>query len=150
MNTQKKHGIKEIRNIKTPARLAQYIDADGYMAEEGVSALLKILHSFKQISEKYHITDIYPMATAAIRQSKNREDILKRIKAELDLDAKIISGEMEAALGFEAAVHTISYCDAVTIDIGGGSTELTFYEDKEIIYSISLSFGVVTLNKMFF
>ena len=51
-----KHGIKEIRNIKTPARLAQYIDADGYMAEEGVSALLKILHSFKQISEKYHIT----------------------------------------------------------------------------------------------
>ena len=145
-----KHGIKEIRNIKTPARLAQYIDADGYMAEEGVSALLKILHSFKQISEKYHITDIYPMATAAIRQSKNREDILKRIKAELDLDAKIISGEMEAALGFEAAVHTISYCDAVTIDIGGGSTELTFYEDKEIIYSISLSFGVVTLNKMFF
>lgn len=146
----KKHGIKEIRNIKTPARLAQYIDDDGYMAEEGILALLKILNSFKQISEKYHITEIYPMATAAIRQSENRENILERIKSELDLDAKIISGEMEATLGFEAAVHTISYYDAVTIDIGGGSTELTFYEDKDIVYRTSLSFGVVTLNKMFF
>lgn len=146
----KKHGIKEIRNIKTPARLAQYIDDDGYMAEEGILALLKILNSFKQISEKYNITNIYPVATAAIRQSNNRDEIIERIRSELDLDAKIISGEEEATLGFEATVHTISYYDAVTIDIGGGSTELTFYEDKEIIYRTSLSFGVVTLNKMFF
>lgn len=146
----KTHGLKEIRNIKTPARLAQYIDSDGYMAEEGILALLKILNSFKQISEKYDINEIYPMATAAIRQSKNREKIIERIKTELDLDARIISGEEEATLGFEAAVHTISYCDAVTIDIGGGSTELTFYEDKELIYQTSLPFGVVTLYKMFF
>lgn len=146
----KEHGIKEIRNIKTPARLAQYIDDDGLMAEAGIEALLKILNSFKQISEKYSISEIYPMATAAIRQSKNSDEILARIKTELDLDAKIISGETEATLGFEAAVHTISYYDAVTIDIGGGSTELTFYENKEIIYRKSLSFGVVTLKKMFF
>ncbi|CEA01144.1 Exopolyphosphatase [Jeotgalicoccus saudimassiliensis] len=146
----KEHGIKEIRNIKTPARLAQYIDDDGYMSEEGILALLKVLNSFKQISEKYHINEIYPVATAAIRQSKNRDDIIDRIKSELDLDAVIISGEEEATLGFEAAVHTISYYDAVTIDIGGGSTELTFYEDKEIVYRTSLSFGVVTLKKMFF
>src|SRR5699024_9923941 len=82
----KTHGLKEIRNIKTHARLAQYIDEDGYMAEEGIAALLKILNSFKKISEKYHITKIFPVATAAIRQSKNREDIIGRIKSELDLD----------------------------------------------------------------
>lgn len=146
----KARGLKEIRNIKTPARLAGYIDSDGYMAEEGILSLLKILNSFKQISEKYDITDIYPVATAAIRQSKNRNQIIERIKSELDLDAKIITGEEEATLGFEAAVHTISYHDAVTIDIGGGSTELTFYENKELIYKTSLPFGVVTLNRMFF
>lgn len=144
------HGLREERNIKTPARLAQYIDDQGVMTEEGIDALLKILHSFKQISDKYDIEEIYPVATAAIRQSENRNDIIQRVKDELDLDVKIISGDQEATFGYEAAVHTISYYDAVTIDIGGGSTELTFYEDKNLIYKKSLPFGVVTLKSMFF
>ncbi|QQD85113.1 exopolyphosphatase [Jeotgalicoccus sp. ATCC 8456] len=144
------HGLREERNIKTPARLAQYIGKDGNMSEEGILVLMKVLKSFKQISDKYNIDEIYPVATAAIRQSENRDEIVERINTELGLDVKIITGDEEATFGYEAAVHTISYYDAVTIDIGGGSTELTYYEDKNLIYKTSLPFGAVTLSRDFF
>lgn len=143
-------GLKEIQNIKTPARLAGYLTEDDLMEEEGIDLLVNILHSFKQIADKYDVVDLCPVATAAIRNSSNVDEIVKRVKEELDIDIKVISGKEEAYYGFHAVTHTISTHDAVTIDIGGGSTELTFFEDKELIYSESLPFGVVTLQEMFF
>lgn len=143
-------GLKELQNIKTPARLARYLDEDNVMAKEGIDNLLSILGSFQKISEKYDVTEIYPVATAAIRQSVNVEDILERTKNEVGMEIKVITGKEEAYYGYHAVVHTISNMDAVTIDIGGGSTELNFFENKELIHSVSLPFGVVTLKSMFF
>ncbi|CAM4172771.1 Ppx/GppA family phosphatase [Lacicoccus alkaliphilus] len=143
-------GLKELQNIKTPARLARYLTEDDLMEEEGVDLLVDILKSFQLIAGKYDVVDLYPVATAAIRKSSNVDDIVKRVKQELGIDIKVITGKEEAYYGFHAVTHTISNPDAVTIDIGGGSTELTFYEDKELIYSTSIPYGVVTLQEMFF
>jgi exopolyphosphatase/guanosine-5'-triphosphate,3'-diphosphate pyrophosphatase len=147
---EKETGLKEIQNIKTPARLARFLDEDNVMSEEGIQSLLTTLQSYKEIAEQYDISDIHPVATAAIRQSVNVEDIIERVKQDIDLDIKVISGKEEAYYGYHAVVHTISYQDGVTIDIGGGSTELTFFEENELVYSISLPFGVVTLKEKFF
>ena len=146
----KETGLREIQNIKTPARLAGYLTEDNFMEEEGINLLVDILQSFKLIAEKYDVADLHPVATAAVRNSTNMEEIIKRVKDELDIDVKVISGKEEAYYGFHAVTHTISTHDAVTIDIGGGSTELTFFEDKELIYSTSIPYGVVTLQEMFF
>ncbi len=143
-------GLREIQNIKTPARLAGYVTEDHLMKEEGIDLLINILRSFMLVADKYSVTDIYPVATAAIRNSSNVDEIVKRVKEELDIDIKVITGKEEAYYGFHAVTHTISNPDAVTIDIGGGSTELTFFEDKELIYSTSIPYGVVTLQEMFF
>lgn len=143
-------GLKEIQNIKTPARLARFLDEDNVMNEEGIESLLNTLQSYKKIAGKYDIEEIHPVATAAIRQSMNAREIVERVKAETDLDVRIISGEEEAYYGYHAVVHTMSNRDGVTIDIGGGSTELTFFEENELVFSISLPFGVVTLKEMFF
>src|SRR5699024_11742571 len=102
------------------------------------------LNSFKEISDQYGISDLNPVATAAIRSSVNSDDIVKRVKEELDLDIKVITGKEEAFFGFHAVTHTISTQDAVTIDIGGGGAGATFVEDKELIYLKSLPFGVGT------
>lgn len=143
-------GLKEIQNIKTPARLARFLDDDNVMSEEGIHSLLVTLKSYKDVAEKYKIEELYPVATAAIRQSVNVDEIIKRIKDEIDLDVRVISGKEEAYFGYHAVVHTLSNRDGVTIDIGGGSTELTFFEENELVYSVSLPFGVVTLKELFF
>ena len=143
-------GLKEVRNIKAPARLAQYIDDDMTMSQDGIEHLISILTSFDNVAREAAVSEMYPIATAAIRASKNLEDIIRQVKDRVGMDIVVISGEEEAYYGYNAVAHTISNVDAVTIDIGGASCEITYYENKELLESVSLPFGVVTLQDMFF
>lgn len=143
-------GLKEIRNIKAPARLAQYIDDDMTMSQDGIDHLISILTSFDNVATDAGVTEMYPIATAAIRASDNLADIMKQVKERVGMDIVVISGTEEAYYGYNAVAHTISNVDAVTIDIGGASCEITYFENKELLESVSLPFGVVTLQDMFF
>lgn len=144
------NGLKEVRNIKTPARLAQYIDDDSIMNQDGIDQLIHILKSYDKVARDAGVTEMYPIATAAIRTSKNVDDIIEQVKEAVDMDIVVITGEEEAYYGYNAVAHTISNEDAVTIDIGGASCEVTYFENKELIDSVSLPFGVVTLQEKFF
>lgn len=143
-------GLTEIQNIKTPARLSQYLTPSQEMNEEGIQVLIKALHSFKKVADKFQVVQLFPIATAAIRQSNNRNAIVKRVKSELGIDIIIIPEEDEAFYGSYAVTHTTSINNGITVDIGGGSTELTYFNQKNIKEAISFPFGVVTLKNKFF
>jgi len=143
-------GITELQNIKTPARLVQYLDSENKMSEEGIQVLVTVLESFTDIAERYNIKSLISIATAAIRQSTNRDEIIERVKKEVDLDLGILPEEKEAYYGNYAVRYTMDILDGVSIDIGGGSTELTFFENKEVKEAYSFPFGTVSLQKQFF
>ncbi|EGQ3295827.1 exopolyphosphatase [Staphylococcus pseudintermedius] len=145
-----KTGLNEIQNIKTPARLSQYLDAEQNMTQEGIDVLTTALRSFKKVATDFEVEHLYPIATAAMRQSKNQKEILKHIQQELDLEIIMIPEEDEAFYGSYAVTHTTSIRNGITVDIGGGSTELTLFKEKKIKEAISFPFGVVTLTRMFF
>ncbi|MDK9845739.1 MULTISPECIES: exopolyphosphatase [Staphylococcus] len=145
-----KTGLNEILNIKTPARLSQYLTEDLAMTDDGIEVLTKALRSFKKVADKFNIDELHPVATAAIRQSTNQEQIIKHIKEALKINIKIISEQEEAFYGFYAITHTTDVNDGVSVDIGGGSTEVTLFKDKKLIESHSFPFGVVTLSHRFF
>ncbi|MDZ7834037.1 MAG: hypothetical protein U5K84_00480 [Alkalibacterium sp.] len=86
-------GITELQNIKTPARLVQYLDSENKMSEEGIQVLVTVLESFTDIAERYNIKDLISIATAAIRQSTNRDEIIERVKKEVDLNLGILPEE---------------------------------------------------------
>ncbi|GAA0359476.1 exopolyphosphatase [Alkalibacterium iburiense] len=144
------HSIYELQNIKTPARLVQYLDEDRNMSEEGITVLINVLRSFTEIAERYSIHKSRAIATAAIRQSANRDAILERVEQELGLTLEILPEEKEAYYGNYAVRYTMDVMDGISIDIGGGSTELTYFKDKEVKESISFPFGAVSLQKQFF
>lgn len=141
--------IHELQNVKVPARLVQYVQ-DGQMTEEGIQKLLYILDNFTKIYNHYDINRLYAIATAAVRSSANSEDIVKRVKAETDIDLRILSEGDEAYFGNYAVRHSMSYVDGVTVDIGGGSTEITLFRDKQVTHRESLPFGTVSLKAQFF
>ncbi|MDW3957427.1 exopolyphosphatase [Staphylococcus saprophyticus] len=146
----KKTGLNELLNIKTPARLSQYLTKDLAMNNEGIEVLTKTLSSFKTVADKFEVTELHPIATAAIRQSTNRDKIIENIKKELNIKIKLIPEEEEAIYGFYAITHTTDIQDGVSVDIGGGSTEVTLFKDKKLIEAHSFPFGVVTLQRKFF
>lgn len=141
--------ITELQNIKTPARLVQYIE-DGIMSEEGISVLLSVLKSFAGIAERYKIKKMIPVATAAVRQSKNAAALITKIKKETTIELKILSEQEEAFYGNYAVRYSMDTRDGITIDIGGGSTELTLFKNKEVLASHSFPFGTVSLQRQFF
>ena len=68
-----KTGLNEILNIKTPARLSQYLTDDLTMNQDGIEVLTTTLHSFKSVANKFEVNELHPVATAAIRQSTNQK-----------------------------------------------------------------------------
>ncbi|MEK4228551.1 Ppx/GppA phosphatase family protein [Solibacillus sp. FSL H8-0538] len=145
----KNEGLHEFGNIKTVARLRTHILPNGEMAEEGIQLLLKTLSSFKQILADYNVTDIKAVATAAVRQAINNEAIITRMIQETGIAIDILSEEEEAYFGFIAVAHSMDTPSAVTIDIGGGSTEITLFKNKKLQKTISFPFGTVSLKQKF-
>lgn len=145
----KEAGIHEFGNIKTVARLRSYILPDGKMSEEGIIVLKNTLISFKEILKDYNVTSVKAAATAAIRQATNNQEILSRMERETGIKIDLLSETEEAYYGYLAVVNSMETPSAVTIDIGGGSTEITLFINKEMKHCISFPFGTVSLKQKF-
>lgn len=145
--------MTELINIKTPARLSQHlemIDDEAVMTQAGVDKLVETLVSFKQVTDDHKVDKIIPIATAAIRQSSNQSDILAKVEAHTGWKLEVVSEKGEATIGQYAIMHSTSIRDAITIDIGGGSCEITWFEDKKMKEFHSFPFGNVSLKERFF
>src|SRR5699024_11497894 len=92
----------------------------------------RVLFRSKSVANKFEVNELHPVATAAIRQSTNQKEIISHIKSELNINIKIIPEQEEAFYGFYAITHTTDVENGVSIDIGGGSTEVTLFTDKTI------------------
>lgn len=145
----KEKGLNEFGNFKRVARLRKYIQPDGSMSEQGIEILKQTLVSFKEISEDYRVENIKAVATAAIRQANNNQEILERMENETGIQIDLLSEEEEAYFGYLAVVHSMEIPSAVTVDIGGGSTEVTLFCNKELKHSISFPFGTISLKQLF-
>ncbi len=144
--------IDELHNIKTPARLAEcfeVIDNQQIINETGYERILEALIGFKEVIDRFEVTTIKAMATEAMRQASNRDEIIDRVAKETDINIHVISGEQEATYGQYAVTHTTTLDDSITIDMGGASTEITRFIDREMANSISLPFGTVSLKEQF-
>ena len=145
----KEEGLREIGNIKTVARLRTYLQPSGEMSEEGIQVLTETLLTFKAMLDDFEVTDVKAAATAAIRQATNRAEIITLMKERTGIQIELLTEEEEAYYGFVAVAHSIGTKSAVTIDIGGGSTEITLFKNKELQKSHSFPFGTVSLKQRF-
>ncbi len=140
---------QEIQNLKVSARLSTYINDEGEMTGEGIEKILNLLNKFESIAEGYNLTTVRGAATAAVRNAKNREEILKAIGQKSAFPFEVLSEEQEAYYGYLAVTNSTDFQEGVTIDIGGGSTEITYFENRELKHSVSFPFGALTLKEKF-
>jgi exopolyphosphatase/guanosine-5'-triphosphate,3'-diphosphate pyrophosphatase len=84
-----------------------------------------------------------------MRDARNAADILKKVKAETGIDIKVISGQDEASFIYEnhVAENLTMEESYLYIDVGGGSTELTFFSDGKLIFKESFNIGTIRLLK---
>ena len=126
---------------KEQASLRNYF-SNGKLRKKGIKRLISVLEKFKYIVDNFDDIDaVFPFATATIRDSSNRDEILKKVKKEVGFDIEILSEDDESRLTFVGASKSIDVSSGILTDIGGGSSEIVVFKDKEIIESTSLKIG---------
>lgn len=132
-----------LMNRKVMAGLADYVEG-GAMTDQGIQTACQILNSYHQLMENLGFQDLHVFATASLRNISNTEDAVSQIRMSTSLTVDILSGTEEARLSFSGAVGA-GPDSGLLIDLGGGSTELVQYEEKQILSSCSLSLGSLSL-----
>jgi exopolyphosphatase/guanosine-5'-triphosphate,3'-diphosphate pyrophosphatase len=143
------NSYKIIDEEKRMTRLGQYIDENDNLLNEGIEKLLITLEFFKILCEKNNVVETIVVATEAIRRARNKAIILALVKKRLNFDIRILSGLEESAYGYMTIKATIDINDAILIDIGGSSMEITLVKNKKISNGISLPLGSIPLTKLF-
>ncbi|MFT8928570.1 MAG: Ppx/GppA family phosphatase [Sporolactobacillus sp.] len=147
----KDYFCEELLNFKVVARLSNYIDDRQNLSDEGQITLLRVLRRFLAIIRREpKITVVDAVATAAMRKAANREDVFDYIFQHTGLHIRLLSGLQEATYGFSAIINSTEIENGISIDIGGGSTEVTLFRNRELAHAHSFPFGAVTLYKTYF
>ena len=124
---------------------------DGNLQENPMQRTFNALHDFIKISKSFQTKKLFCVATSALRDAPNKKDFLQKVKEKLKLNIKIISGEKEAYFGAIACANLLpTQKNALSIDIGGGSTEFSSIDKDSVSHTLSLRLGTVRLKELYF
>ncbi|WP_373000494.1 Ppx/GppA phosphatase family protein [Sulfurimonas sp.] len=140
-----------LNESKSKVRLSENAyQNDGNLQEIPMQRTIDALKDFLSIISSYNARKTLCVATSALRDAPNKKKFLQRVKKELKLNIKIINGEREAYLGAIACANLLpSQKDALSIDIGGGSTEMALINDKNVSNTLSINLGTVRMKELF-
>ena len=121
------------------------------LTPEAMQTALQVLSKFRRIAESHSVDETVAVATSAVREAENGGEFLHAITEQTGIRARVISGTDEARLIHLAAAYGISMPGetAVTVDIGGGSVEITRGAGATIDAGRSFKLGVIRLTERF-
>jgi exopolyphosphatase / guanosine-5'-triphosphate,3'-diphosphate pyrophosphatase len=135
--------------VRVPLRLGFDVFERGVISPQKADNVMKTIQSYKLLLDVYDVKHLKACATSAMRDASNGKEIIKKVKAETGIDIKIISGQEEASFIYENHFAEGLTMDEsyLYIDVGGGSTELTFFSDGKLVFKESFNIGTIRLLK---
>ncbi len=139
--------FNKLNLFRVPLRLGFDVFETGVISKQKTGMVIQTMKAFKHLANAYEVKHIRACATSAMRDAKNAQDIIRKVKLETDIAIEVISGDMEAGLVFENHIaetldkdHSYMY-----IDVGGGSTELSFFSNGVLTFKESFNIGTIRL-----
>lgn len=147
--TQHNPEFIKIALVRVPLRLGFDVFDKAEISPGKTEKIIKTIKSYKLLLEVYEVKHLKACATSAMRDAVNAPEIIKRIKSETGIEIVIITGQEEASLIYENHIAENLNKDEsyLYIDVGGGSTELTFFSDGKLIFKESFNIGTIRLIK---
>lgn len=136
-----------VLNRRYPLRLGQEVFTKGKIGSEKEAELISAFLELWHICHRHHVIHVLAVGTSALRESKNKNLIIKNIFKLTGIKIKLISGALEAKIIFQAVKNDLNIKSKriAHIDIGGGSTEIIISESEKIKKIMSLPLGSVRL-----
>lgn len=141
--------FQKINLVRVPLRLGFDVFEQQAISPEKEAMILHTLKAYRHLLAAYDVQYVKAAATSAMRDAANSTAVLQRVKEETGIAIEIITGDAEASLIYENHIaenldkeHAYLY-----IDVGGGSTELTFFADSKLVFKRSFNIGTIRLLK---
>ncbi|HEU0109328.1 MAG TPA: exopolyphosphatase [Flavisolibacter sp.] len=146
---QNKPEFVKLTLVRVPLRLGFDVFEKGEISPAKAEMLVKTIQSYKLLIDVYNVKHYITAATSAMRDALNAKKVLQEVKNQTGIDIKVISGEEEATYIYEnhIAENLNSQESYLYIDVGGGSTELTFFSDGKLVAKESFNIGTIRLLK---
>ncbi len=149
VDDKKNTSFNKVSLIRVPLRLGFDVFDSGKISDHKITLLLYTMKAYLNLLQAYEVKYLKACATSAMRDSHNAADIISLVKKETGIEIEVISGSDEASFIYENHVaenldkeHSYLY-----IDVGGGSTELTFFSNGKLIFKDSYNIGTIRLLK---
>lgn len=142
--------FKEVGSERVICRLGEGINSEKKLLPHRMDLTLDVLQRFRGQCLTHGDIPIRAVATSAVREASNREEFVHLARERAGLDVEVISWEEEARLTVEGVFWKLpSSGKTLIFDIGGGSTEFIFSQDKQVLASAGTALGVVRLTEQF-
>jgi exopolyphosphatase/guanosine-5'-triphosphate,3'-diphosphate pyrophosphatase len=141
--------FNKLNLIRVPLRLGFDVFDKKEISPEKAMMIINTLQAYKYLINAYDVQHFKAAATSAMRDASNTDAVLNQVKEETGIDIEVISGDEEASLVYENHIaenldkeHSYLY-----IDVGGGSTELTFFAENKLVFKESFDIGTIRILK---
>ena len=135
--------------IRVPLRLGFDVFETGEISRGKKEMILQTMKAYAHLIKAYRVEKSIAVATSAMRDARNRDEIVTNIFLETGISIKVITGDFEASLIYEnhIAENLNENSNYLYVDVGGGSTELTFFANNELVFKKSFNIGTIRLLK---
>lgn len=139
--------FKKSSITRVPIRLGADVFTTGKIGNIRKEKMMDAMIAFKHLMKVHDVTRYRACATSAMREAANGKELVEWIKNKTGILIEIIDGKTEAEIIYHNRI--VDMLDNVTpylyVDIGGGSTEITLFFDKQALISHSFNIGTIRL-----
>ena len=139
--------FKKSEIVRVPVRLGEDSFLRGEISAHSIGRLAKTMQSFDLLMQVYGVEKYMACATSALREAKNGNEVVQKVKEASGIGIEIIDGKREAEIIASTDLKEIIRNDRsyLYVDVGGGSTEFTFFENGKPLVSKSFKIGTVRI-----
>ncbi|MDH7463048.1 exopolyphosphatase [Chitinophagaceae bacterium 26-R-25] len=141
--------FNKLNLVRVPLRLGFDVFDQAKISKDREDMFIKTMRAYRDLMDVYDVKYYRACATSAMRDATNSKQIIQKVKKETGIEIHIISGSEEASLIYEnhIAENMDKQNSYLYIDVGGGSTELTFFSNNQLIFKESFNIGTIRLLK---
>jgi exopolyphosphatase/guanosine-5'-triphosphate,3'-diphosphate pyrophosphatase len=150
-----------IANSKAPFSMEFRIEKGVFLGKGGLKEKIivdeartraqHVLEEYSDILSNYPLNEIRCVATEAIRNAKNANEVLRFIEIDVPYTIETIPGEREAELVYKGVKSTgiLSEKNVLIMDIGGGSIEFIIANANELLWKKSFKIGTSRVLELY-
>jgi exopolyphosphatase / guanosine-5'-triphosphate,3'-diphosphate pyrophosphatase len=132
-------------------RLGEGLDETGRLGSEPIARTVSAIAGMVEDARQDGVEEIAAVGTAGLRIAPNRDELIDAVRERTGVQIEVIPGEEEARLAYLAATSGLPQArgSLAVFDTGGGSSQFTFGDGRQIQEQFSVNVGAARFTERF-